>query len=643
MKGRHGRDFDQLEEKFLEGIGEPSPSAFVPSPFQEEALRCVLQKDTIVVAPTGSGKTWIAEQAIRSFIKLGKECWYTTPLKALSNQKYDYFKRIFGEENVGLLTGERKENPTAFIIVATTEILRNSLYGEGKPPDFVVLDEAHYIADPERGVTWEEIIILSPSETRLLLLSATISNSDELAEWMGKVRGEEPSLIRVDERPVPLRYGFLHAGGWVLPLREKIIGKLGDRDARVPFNPVKIVSILKEKDLIPVIVFLPRRRDCDEAVRTFRGQKWIGRERRMEIFAQVAEETPVLWDHPLLEQLIDAGVAPHHAGHLTGWKVAVERMLSAGLIQAVFATTTLAAGLDVPARTVALPTVMTRDESGTRLLTPLEFHQMSGRAGRRGKDRVGFVIFVPREKRMLYDAVSLSKSPPEPLKSAFSVAYYQILSLLGRHGLQGTIKIFEKSLLFYQMSKLGRKKEKKVRNLMMQEFGRRINILKSLGYLTDSLELTEDGEWACMITHASFLYLAEFVRRGLYRGLSPAALAGTVAALIGERSPRRKLALLDISRVIGLLRDIWRMEKKAGIYSERPSLEAARGRASCVYMWASGAKWQEVVELSRMEEGDLQRLILQTAEALHQLEGLSLPISSLAKEAKKLILREPVI
>lgn len=632
-----------MEEKFLEGIGEPGPSPFRPSPFQEEALRSVLQKDTVVVAPTGSGKTWIAEQAMRSFVKLGKECWYTTPLKALSNQKYDYFGRIFGGESVGLLTGERKENPTAPIIVATTEILRNSLYGGGKPPDFVVLDEAHYIADPERGVTWEEIIILSPPETRLLLLSATISNAEELVDWMEKVRGERPHLIKVQERPVPLRYGFLHAKGWVLPLRENIFRNLAEGDVKVPFNPVKIVSLLEEKNLTPVIVFLPRRRDCDEAARSFQRQRWSGSEKRMEIFAQIAEEYSVLWEHPLREQLINAGVAPHHAGHLTGWKIAVERMLSAGLIRAVFATTTLAAGLDVPARTVALPTIVTRDESGSRLLTPLEFHQMSGRAGRRGKDRVGFVIFIPRDKRMLYDAALLSKSPPEPIRSAFSVTYYQVLSLLDKYGLQGTIRILEKSFLLHQMAKEGRKKEKKVRQTLMHELGRRINILKTLGYLTDSLELTEDGGWACGITHASFLPLAEFVKRGLYRGLSPEALAGMVAGLIGERSPRRKIALLDVSRVVGLLRNLWKVERRFGIRTEKPAPSEVCGRASCVYLWASGASWQEVAELSMMEEGDLQRLILQTAEALHQLENLPLEVSTVAGEAKRRILREPVI
>jgi ATP-dependent RNA helicase HelY len=359
-----GRDVRQWVREFLEGMGEPEPQPFTPSDFQIAALNAVLERDTIVVAPTGSGKTWIAEQAIAHFLAEGRRSWYTTPLKALSNQKYDAFRELFGEENVGLLTGERRENSQAPIIVATTEVLRNLLYAASGEvaADFIVLDEAHYLADPERGVTWEEVIILAPPESRFLLLSATIANADELAGWMKEVRGQEPALIWVDskERPVPLRYGFLDKFGRPLPL--KIVDLLPQKALKRliwhSINPVDLVHRLRERNLLPAIIFLPRRRDCDEAVRMFRRYRMEeGREEREAMFAQLAQQFPRLWEHPLARYLIEAGVAPHHAGHLTAWKIAVERMLRAGLVRAVFATTTLAAGLDVPARTVVLPTL----------------------------------------------------------------------------------------------------------------------------------------------------------------------------------------------------------------------------------------------------------------------------------------------
>lgn len=200
---------EQFAEEFVRGLGEPEFPSLSPSPFQEEALKFVLQGDVIVTAPTGSGKTWIAERAMENFLREGKTCWYTTPLKALSNQKYENFRRLFGEGNVGLLTGERKENPSAPLIVATTEVFRNILYSRDQKPSLVTLDEAHFLGDKERGTTWEEIIILASPETHLLLLSATIPNADEIASWMEAVRGRRPFLVSEGERPVPLRYGFL--------------------------------------------------------------------------------------------------------------------------------------------------------------------------------------------------------------------------------------------------------------------------------------------------------------------------------------------------------------------------------------------------------------------------------------------------
>ena len=292
-----GRDVRQWVREFLEGMGEPEPQPFMPSDFQIAALNAVLERDTIVVAPTGSGKTWIAEQAIAHFLAEGRRSWYTTPLKALSNQKYDAFRELFGEENVGLLTGERRENSQAPIIVATTEVLRNLLYtASGEiAADFIVLDEAHYLADPERGVTWEEVIILAPPESRFLLLSATIANADELAGWMKEVRGQEPALIWVDskERPVPLRYGFLDKFGRPLPL--KIVDLLPQKALKRliwhSINPVDLVHRLRERNLLPAIIFLPRRRDCDEAVRMFRRYRMEeGREEREAMFAQLAQQ-----------------------------------------------------------------------------------------------------------------------------------------------------------------------------------------------------------------------------------------------------------------------------------------------------------------------------------------------------------------
>ena len=202
-------------EKLLHGIGTPEAAPFVPDSFQTEALEAIEFEDVLVTAPTGSGKTWIAREEIRRLLEKGKRAWYTTPLKALTNSKYTEFSQEFGAENVGILTGDRKENYSAPLIVGTTEIYRNQLFdalrsGEQVNTDFVILDEAHYLADEERGHVWEEAIILSPPRIRLLLLSATVGNADEFARWMEEVRGARVHVInRPGARPVELRAAFL--------------------------------------------------------------------------------------------------------------------------------------------------------------------------------------------------------------------------------------------------------------------------------------------------------------------------------------------------------------------------------------------------------------------------------------------------
>ena len=210
-------------ERLLSGIGVPEASPFRPDDFQLEALAAIETEDVLVTAPTGSGKTWIAREEIRRLLAAGKRAWYTTPLKALTNSKYAEFRDEFGAANVGILTGDRKENGDAPIIVGTTEIYRNQLFdalrhGEDVRADFVILDEAHYLADPDRGHVWEEAIILSPKRIRLLLLSATVGRAEEFAAWIGEVRGTTVRVIKAGPRPVELRAAYLSSDLQLFPL-----------------------------------------------------------------------------------------------------------------------------------------------------------------------------------------------------------------------------------------------------------------------------------------------------------------------------------------------------------------------------------------------------------------------------------------
>ena len=214
----------QAARELLKGIGVPESQPFKPDEFQIEALEAIEHEDVLVTAPTGSGKTWIASEEIRRLLAQGKRAWYTTPLKALTNSKYIEFSDRFGGENVGILTGDRKENTEAPLIVGTTEIYRNQLFdalrnSEQVRTDFVILDEAHYLADEERGHVWEEAIILTPPRIRLLLLSATVGRAEEFARWIEEVRGARVRVInRAGSRPVELRAAYLSSNLQLFPL-----------------------------------------------------------------------------------------------------------------------------------------------------------------------------------------------------------------------------------------------------------------------------------------------------------------------------------------------------------------------------------------------------------------------------------------
>jgi len=218
-------------EQLLSGIGVPKPKPFVPDEFQLEALAAIEIEDVLVTAPTGSGKTWIAREEIRRLLEQGKRAWYTTPLKALTNSKYIEFSNEFGSDNVGILTGDRKENHDAPLIVGTTEIYRNQIFdamrsGEQVNADFVILDEAHYLADEYRGHVWEEAIILTPPRIRMLLLSATVGEAEKFAAWMEHVRGVKVRVInRAGTRPVELRAAYLSSSLQLYPLMDAT-GKL---------------------------------------------------------------------------------------------------------------------------------------------------------------------------------------------------------------------------------------------------------------------------------------------------------------------------------------------------------------------------------------------------------------------------------
>lgn len=437
--------------------------------FQRDAIESLAEGHSVVVcAPTGSGKTIVAEYAAMRAIAEGKKLFYTTPLKALSNQKFYDLRARFGEANVGLLTGDISVNRDARIVVMTTEIFRNLLYGGREDSTlltnlgYVVLDECHYMNDADRGTVWEESIIYCPDTVQLVALSATVANAAELADWINEVH-HDTRLIWSDFRPVPLRFSYFNRE-LMLPLFEapgrlnqKLKGERTGRDRRTskpmvgrrpkPFIPGELIQLMAEKEMLPAIFFTFSRKDCDQYLESTQSLRLLTKDERDRLNRKVDEyiaQNDFLATNRQLP-FIRNGFASHHAGLLPGIKHLVEILFQQGLIKAVFATETLAAGINMPARSTVITKISKRTQDGHRMLTASEFLQMSGRAGRRGMDKVGYVILVSSPYESAQDAATLASSPADPLNSRFTPNYGMVLNLLRRHTLEQAEFLVRKS------------------------------------------------------------------------------------------------------------------------------------------------------------------------------------------------------
>jgi ATP-dependent RNA helicase HelY len=456
--------------------------------FQREAIRTLLRGDSVMVAaPTGTGKTVVAEFGVYEAFKRTGRVLYTTPIKALSNQKFRDLRALYGDE-VGLLTGDVSENRDARIVVMTTEVLRNMLLQtpwDLDDVDSVIFDEIHFLADPERGTTWEESIILCPEHIQLICLSATVSNADEIATWISRTH-RPIRLITHSERAVPLSLyyfvdgklhqtidhqgtlvrDFPHTGGEL----RKQAGRSGphgrrraERDSAEMDEPQprEIIDALAAKDMLPAIYFLFSRNDCQtyaERLALMRPHL-VSPAHAAQIeatlqnyLAALRPEDRELDQVKLISSLARKGIGFHHAGLLPILKQLVEVLFTRGLMQVVFATDTLALGVNMPARSVVVGRMSKWDGRRRRVLTSNEFQQMAGRAGRRGMDAFGHVI-VPYSPWISFrDTLETATGPLLPVRSAFAVRYNTVLNLWDPPHGERVRNMLQQSLAQFQTS-----------------------------------------------------------------------------------------------------------------------------------------------------------------------------------------------
>src|SRR3989475_4386891 len=423
--------------------------------FQVEAVRAIAADQSVIVsAPTGAGKTLVAEFAIQQALESGRRIAYTTPLKALSNQKFGDFTRAYGEDKVGILTGDVKVNPHAPVLVMTTEILRNALYGSGlENLKYIVLDECHYMGDESRGTVWEEIIVSAPREALLVGLSATVANVKEIADWISIVHRPIVPIYH-PHRPVPLHYFIADLAGDVHDIAEVRRGRahvVGDEPrgsdphertrwyTRRVVDPTTMIEALEQKRWLPAIYFIFSRAGCERALEDVltEGKPLITREQRQEVDESIASalaDQPALGESTLSQSVfrgLRLGVALHHAGILPGLKRLIETLFERGLCKVVFATETMSLGIHMPARAVVLQGLTKRTDRGFRSLTHNELTQMAGRAGRRGIDPEGQCVIALDARDGLEDLLRVVDGAPEPIESQFKLGYGSVALLLG--------------------------------------------------------------------------------------------------------------------------------------------------------------------------------------------------------------------
>jgi ATP-dependent RNA helicase HelY len=447
-------------------------------------------RGVLVAAPTGAGKTIVGEFAIHLALSRNEKVFYTTPIKALSNQKFNELVARYGEDRVGLLTGDNNTNSDAQIVVMTTEVLRNMIYANSDSLvnlGFVIMDEVHYLADRFRGAVWEEVILHLPSDVRIVSLSATVSNAEEFGAWLNEVRGDTEIVVS-ETRPVPLNQHVLfgdellelfdpsgtrvnpelqqmHNNKLRAPSYRPTRGRRGfqghDRNQSKIYKASKseVIEVLDDEDLLPAIFFIFSRSACDQAVRQTiqSGLRLTTAEERDEIRRTVDEKCAAIADEDLdtlgyfeWRTSLERGVAAHHAGMLPAFKETVEELFLRKLVKVVFATETLALGINMPARTVVLDRLDKFNGEGRVQITAGEYTQLTGRAGRRGIDTEGHSVIQWAANLDPAVVASLASKRTYPLNSSFRPTFNMAVNLVDAFGRERARSVLESSFAQFQ-------------------------------------------------------------------------------------------------------------------------------------------------------------------------------------------------
>lgn len=629
-------------------------------PFQQKAIDHINEGHSVIVsAPTGAGKTAIAEHVINDCLIKGTKAIYTAPIKALSNQKFRDFQETF-PDRIGILTGDVSINPNAPILIMTTEIFRNKILGEPKSLEdysWIIFDEIHYLDNYERGTVWEESLIFLPQHMNMLALSATIPNIDEFARWIHSIHKRPLKVVKEDKRPVPLHFLY-HCQGEIVDSITRV-RKLTRSDERRYYGRYRprgriehhrqnrlstMIEHLSENERLPAIYFAFGRRRCEYLADEMHHYDFLDDAEKREItelYDSLCRKFDLEGEKSaeIMRPLIKRGIAFHHAGMLPTLKEVIERLFTSRLLKVIFTTETFALGINMPARTVVFDELRKFYGSFFANLKTRDFYQMAGRAGRRGIDEEGFVYMrVNPHQLPCQELQRIIYGQPETVRSRFNASYATLLNLYQKYG-DGLYDIYPLSFHFFQEKE---KKQKKA----LEALRSKVALLEELGYISRD-GLTPKGDFASKV-YGYELPLAELYEQGTLEDLSEIELGILAAALVFE--PRKATVMPRLSKrarrleqiTDTLTANISRLERKSGVPT--PSKGYHYHLSPCVEMWMEGRDFDKIFSETDADEGEIIRYFRMAIQILHEIldTHLSEHLKAKIKKAINLMNRDVI-
>jgi superfamily II RNA helicase len=615
-------------------------------PFQVDAIRSIRQGHSLLVAaPTGAGKTLVADYAIEAAFERKERIVYTSPVKALSNQKFRDFREIHGDD-VGIMTGDVTINATAPLLIMTTEVFRNTIFEDpARLHDIgtVIYDEIHYLDDIERGTVWEESIIYAPKHIRVIGLSATIPNIQDLADWMAQVRESTFDVLVMEKRPVPLRH-FIY----MPKLGQMSLSKLKDhlKAGRINMkhgNPKAasrdLLDRLQKEKLLPCLYFCFSRKECEVRARENSRRRLLNDEeskRILSMYDDLCDRYQVPTDDLFerVRELVACGLMYHHAGLMPIYKEIVERLFTSGLIRLLFATETFALGVNMPARCVAFQSLRKFDGVSFDYMKTRDYFQMAGRAGRQGIDDVGFVYSLLDPRDIDIDKLTrIYNGKAEPVRSRFNLDYSAVLCLYERLG-DRVPEAYAHSFAHFQRaqqsqkdprSKPGNTRKRRKRQPRESRLIRmRLKVLKRLGYIEDG-KLTAKGVFASKINGYE-VQAAELLHYGLFHLADEYQLCVLMTAIVFEERRGNISSRLD-NAVIQEIKPL--SEKKVSEFRRSEfenglddlTQDVNFGLSAPIYAWAKGAAFEDLRGLTNISDGDIVRNLRLTIQIMRNVRN----------------------